>query len=109
MGDRRPSIAAALSAFGVPATVTRPAPDNVPISTSGIWMSPVLFGAPGGNDLQRIELRRVFAVTRDAVPTVPRGTRIDAAERDGDVVQSWRVDELAGADPDHVRVLVVPW
>jgi hypothetical protein len=102
-------MAAALSAFGVPATVTRPAPDNTPLATTGIWLSPVLIDVPPGSDLQRREMRRVFSVTRAVVPTLPRGTRIDAAERSGDVVQAWRVDEPAGADADHLRAIVIPW
>lgn len=109
MGDLRPPIAAALSAFGVPATVTRPAPDTTPIHTTGIWLSPVLIDVPTGSDLQRTEVRRVFSVTRTDVPTLPTGTRIDAAERLGNSVLAWRVDQLAGSDADHVRAIVVPW
>jgi hypothetical protein len=102
-------MAAALSAFGVSVTVTRPAPDSNPISTTGIWLPPVLVDVPSSSDLQRKELRRVFSVPRSAVATLPRGTRIDAAERSGDAVQAWRVDEPDAADPVHMRVIVVPW
>lgn len=109
MGDLRPSMGAALSAFGVPATVTRPAPaDTTPIITTIIWLSPVLIDSPGGGDFQRKDVRRVAALTRADVPTAPRGTRIDAAERDGDPVQAWQVDEPEVYDADHTRVVVVP-
>jgi hypothetical protein len=69
----------------------------------------VLVDVPSSSDLQRREPRRVFSVCRSDVPTLPRGSRIDAAERSGDVVQAWRVDEPAGADADHVRAIVIPW
>lgn len=93
---------------GVLATVTRPAPDNVPIETLGIWLQPVAENFPGGMDFQRREPQRVMALRTDEVPTVPRGTIITAPEKRGDAVQAWRVDGIDRYDADHVRVVVIP-
>lgn len=91
--------------IGVPATVTLP--DFTEIETSAIWLSPIMFDEPSGADLQRHEPRRVLALTRTAVASVPRGTLIAAAERDGGEVKTWRVEGTDLSDPDHVRVIVV--
>lgn len=92
---------------GVPATVTLA--DGTVIATSVIWLEPILFDVPSTNDLQRREVRRVVALIKADVPTAPRGTRIDGAEREGGTVRSWRVDEPDASDPNHMRVVVVPW
>lgn len=96
------------SAFGVPATVTRPAPDDTPIETTVIWSPPDTVESPGGAVFQRADQRRVLTVRRDEVPTVPRGTQVVAAERDGDDIQHWRVDGPMRADADLIQVIVVP-
>lgn len=94
--------------MGVPAIVTLP--DGTAITnTSVIWLEPILFDAPTTSDLQRREQRRVAALNRADVVTVPQGTRIDAAEREGGTVSAWRVDQIDASDPDHVRAIVVPW
>lgn len=92
---------------GVPATVTLSG--GQPIVTSAIWLEPILIDAPASTDLQRRNVRRVVALRKADVPTAPRGTRIDGAEREGGPVLSWRVDEADAADPVHMRVIVVPW
>lgn len=97
---------------GVPATVTRPFPDETPIETRGIWLTPGLSRPftepyPGGAQLQRREPERVIALQRSEVPTVPRGTRIDAAERIGGAVVAWRVDTVEHVDAGQHRVFVV--
>jgi hypothetical protein len=92
---------------GVPATVTLSG--GQPIVTAAIWLEPILIDAPISNDLQRRDVRRVVALRKADVPTAPRGTRIDGAERVGGPVLSWRVDESEAADPVHMRVIVVPW
>jgi hypothetical protein len=96
-----------LREFGVPVTVTRPAPDDDPIQTTGVWVLPITEDVPLGTEFQRKERRRILALDRDEVPTVPRGTVIVAAERAGDDAQTWRVDGLEFADADHHRVRVV--
>src|SRR3990167_3916030 len=92
---------------GVAATVTRPAPDDAPITTTVIWLVPVADQAPGGAEMGRMDHRRVLAVRRDEVPTVPRGTRISAAELPDGTVLDWIVDGTDRVEPGHVIVLVV--
>lgn len=108
MTDIRVPLGPIFDAFGVPATVTRPAPDDTPIETTGVWVSPAVLDVPAGFDLQRADRRRLLSLRRDEVPTVPRGTVIEAPERDADDVASWRVDGIEAMDADQVRVLVVP-
>jgi len=103
----------AFDAHGVPATVTRPFPDVTPIVTRGIWMTPGLSrpfteAFPRDFALQRREPERVMALQRSAVPTVPKGTRIDASELPGGEVKSWRVDAVDYTDAAQCRVFVVP-
>lgn len=89
------------TAHGVAATVTRPAPDNAPIATRGIWVtSPLEEPRAFGTDYARREPRRVFALAKSAVPTLPRGTVIVAAETLGGATKTWRVD---GFDPQEVQ------
>lgn len=94
---------------GVPATVTRPYPDDTPIETSVIWLQPITNDVPVGVDFQRREPERVLGIRLDEVPTVPRGSVILAPERVGSVVSRWRVDALASLDADHGRYVVVPY
>lgn len=107
MADARVPMDPIFSAFGVPVTVTRPAPDDDPIVTTGVWVSPIPDDVPVGMEFQRRERRKVLALDRDAVPTVPRGTVIVAPERDSEDAQTWRVDSLEQEDADHHRVRVV--
>jgi len=97
-----------LDAHGVDVTVTRPAPDDDPIETSGIWMTTVTEDVPAVMDFQRRDPRRVMALSRADVPTVPRGTLIVAPEKAGDALQTWRVDGLDSLQADHTRVVVLP-
>lgn len=92
----------------VDATVTRPFPDDTPIETRVIWLAPITGGVPTGLEFQRRDVRRVLAVRRDEVETVPRGTFIEAPEHPGQDDQRWRVDAIDAEFPDHVRVVVVP-
>jgi len=96
------------AAHGVPITVSRPALDETPIATSGIWVMPQTEGIPGGTELQRRDPIRVMAISRDAVSSVPRGTLILAPERAGGLERRWRVDGTDRVEADHVRVVVVP-
>jgi hypothetical protein len=93
-------------AHGVPVTVTRPAPDDDPIETHGIWIVPITESAPLGG-FGRQEPRRILALRRDQVPTVPKGTVIVGPPKaDADPV-GWRVDGIDRIEADHVRVIVV--
>jgi hypothetical protein len=97
-----------LSAHGVDATVTRPAPDNTPIVTTGIWLQPLEESRPYGTDFQRREPRRVLVLPRANVPTLPRGSAVVAPETRGGTPITWRVDGFDRAvDPDYWRAIVV--
>ena len=93
---------------GVTATVTRPAPDDAAIATRVIWLTTNTENDPAGLSLQRKGPRRVAVLSRTAVPTVPKGTLIVAAERPGATAQTWRVDGTDSLYADHTRVVVVP-
>ena len=92
------------STHGIPVTVT--APDEAPISTRGIWVTPVTdeFGA----GVTRAEAKRVIALRRDQVAQVPRGTLIEAPDMAGGVSRTWRVERPDRIEVEHVRVVVVP-
>ena len=107
VSDLRVPLDPILDAFGVPAVVMRPAPDDAPIDTAVVWMTPLNDGAPFGATLQRKEPRRALMLSREAVPTVPRGTIVLAAEQIGGQVVRWQVDGIEATEVDHVRVLVV--
>ena len=95
------------SLWGVPVTVTRPAPDSTPIEATGVWL-PAADETPAfGRELARKQPRKVLVVRKSEVPTVPRGTSIAAAELDGGDVLTWSVDGMSDpVYPDHFRLLV---
>jgi hypothetical protein len=94
-----------LAEHGVDATVTPTGSDS--IVTRGIWVTPTAEDVPSGLDFQRREPRRVMALSRDAVPRLPTGSRISAPERDGGPVRDWRVDGIERDEADHRRVIVI--
>ncbi len=110
MSDLRVGLGPVLSAFGVPATVTRPAPDNAPVQTTGVFIRPLQNEqVPVGVDLQRREPRRVFVMAKNAtLASMPRHTLIVAAEELGGSQGTWRVDGLDEVESDCWRVIVVP-
>jgi len=98
----------ALQVRSTPATVTRPAPDDTPITTRIIWVVPGSEAGPSGADFGRTDRRRIVAIRRDEVPTVPTGTRINAAEPPDTTLRDWITDgPLTPMDADHVRVFVI--
>jgi hypothetical protein len=107
--DLRPPLGPIFAALGVPATVTRPAPDNAPIETTGVWISPDTMEFPVGTDFQRKERQYLIAFMRREVPTVPRASVVVAPKvLDGPRFQ-WLADGVARADdPDMHYVIVVP-
>lgn len=104
--DLRVPIDVLLEAFGVPATVTRPVPDDTPIVTSGIWTD-AAFEVPAGGEFTRQENRRVLSFDRAVVGTMPRQTAILAPERKDLAILGWRVDGTAYTDSEMVGVWVV--
>jgi hypothetical protein len=111
VGDFRPFIDVALDAFGVSAVVTRPGLNQTPITTTGFWISPLEETRPYGTDVQRGNPRRVFVLSRAAVPVMPdRGTRIVAPLQQGAAAETWKVDGFERAvDVDHWRLILIPW
>lgn len=96
-------------AHGVAATVTRPFPDDTPITTRVIWVTPITEDRLDiGGGLQHRAPIRVAAVLKADVPTVPRGTVILAPPKAGDDEVRWQVDGIDRVEADHVRVIVVP-
>jgi hypothetical protein len=92
------------AAHGVTATVTRPAPDEPPIVTTGIWLT-----HDGDLGFNRYELRQVIALPRTAVPTLPVGSLIAAPPPDnrGGAPVTWKVDGVDAVAHDHYRAVVV--
>ena len=94
------------SVHGVPALVT--IPDGPAVETSIIWLTPITEQVPGGTDLRRADPKRLMALRRDCIPTVPRGTRVEVTEHLQESPDLWTVDAVERVEPDHHRVIVVP-
>lgn len=90
---------------GLDVTVTRPAPDDTPIETRGIWMT-VSTQDNAGGPFTRREGIKVMAFRRDEVSTVPEGTEVLAAEEFGGDVIGWRTDGTSQVFVDHVRAFM---
>lgn len=95
-----------LQAHGVAITVTTPTGEAV-TGIRGIWLTPISDGWPGGLDLQRTAPKRILAVRRTDVPSLPRGTAIVAPEQAGGTDRGWRVEGVERIDADHHRAVVV--
>ena len=120
-GLRAVALGVQFAVMGVAITVTRPAPDDQPIGTMGIWLEPLEEArAMAGTDFQRLDARKILAVPRsDTLPSLPRGTTIAAAELEGGLVKLWRVDGYhtgshlttptsgRAVEPDLMRVSVM--
>lgn len=112
--DIRPDLDDALEAFGVPATVIRPVPDDEPIETTLIWPPPVRRRFSDevyevGVEIDRRQPERTMAAVPKAdVPVLPLGTRIIAPAGAGQPLQTWRVELHEREHPDEWRVMVVP-
>lgn len=91
--------------FAKAATVTPP--DSEPVQTAVIWLNRSE-ASPGDSAYQREEQRRVVAIRRDHVPSVPRGTLVACAALLEDEPQVWVVDATESVAPDHQRVAVIP-
>ncbi len=101
-------IEAMVSVGGVPATVTRPAPDDTPIATSVLWITSSTDDAPTGSEFTRREVHEVVGLLKADVPTLPRKTRIVAARQPGEASRTWFVDRVVVDEPDLWRALVAP-
>lgn len=105
--DLRPSIDLALEAFGLPATVIRPAPDNAPVETTAIWTVEEGTDLPAGNEMRRRDPRRILTVRRlDFAVPPPRASLIDAPEYLGGPMKRWRVERIDRSEFDAWRLVV---
>jgi hypothetical protein len=107
MADLRPDLGPALTAFGVAATVTPAggAPVAVTVIDAGRPTPPAV-GSLGMGAQSIVELRKVVAVPRATVPTLPVGSII-LADLDGTGAKAWRVDRHHEPPlPDEWRVYV---
>lgn len=106
--DLRVPTSPITGAFGLAITVTRPAPDNTPVTTEGVWVPPLIEEQPVGSDLQRREPRKVLAIPRTStLAKIPRGSTISAPEVLGGTNQTWRVDGYDRVEADLFRVIVI--
>lgn len=103
-----------MRAFGVPATVTRPAPNDTPITEGAdgkplhvAWVNDSTDALPSGIDLQRAEHMKLMAIARTDVPKVERKTIVVAPEVKGGANKTWQVDGTVSSKFDEVRVLVI--
>jgi hypothetical protein len=107
MADIRPSIDAALSAFGVPATVTDP--DGATVELEVFWLPETTIESQSG-DVRVAERRRVLALPRaECGGLVVRGSIVEAAGFDGADTSLWRVDSVDSSFYDHLRAVVTPY
>lgn len=92
--------------LGVPITVFLA---GVPagIETRGIWLTYQPEELPTATNLKRGVPRRVLALRRDEVATVPRGTFIEAPPIAGAENQTWIVDGYLEQRDDHHRVIMM--
>jgi len=97
---RTAAVDANFGVYGVPATVTRPAPDDTPVSCTVILRVEQLQERrfPGG-DLQKREGRRVMSFQKaDFATSLPRGTTVAAPERKGAADKAWQIDSIDRVD-----------
>lgn len=103
------ALAVSASHFGVPVTLTPPG--GVALTATGIWLPSLTEEMPVGRDFQRREPRRVLALRcideYGALPALPRGTVIVAAEHGG-IARTWKVDGIDLQTAEQIRVIVVP-
>ena len=96
--------------FGVAAVVTPPGEAAFETTAIG-WLPSLTEDMPVGHDRQRKEPRRVLAFRLvdefGAIPAMPRGTLIEAAEHGG-AVRTWKVDGTDSQTAEQIRVIVVP-
>ncbi|MGE3175917.1 MAG: hypothetical protein AB7O32_00490 [Vicinamibacterales bacterium] len=107
--DLRVPMDPILAAFGVPATVTRPAPDDAPLDATVVWLSPEAAGVPDGDPaFSRVDPKRFAAVSYAEVATIPRLTQVEAPETLDGPVLLWRVDGTVRVEPDFAVVVLLP-
>lgn len=92
-------------AHGVAITVTPVG--GAAIQTRGIWLTPAMEDVPRSADFQRREPRRILALPRAAVPSLPVKSDVLAPDVSGGAVKAWKVDGFDRIEADQLRVIVV--
>lgn len=105
--DLRVPFTVCQDAFGLPGVVTRPAPQDTPIATTVVWVFPTTQDEPPSAEFHRRDSMRVVAVKRADVPTLPRGTRIEAPAVLGGTSLTWTVERIDLSESDVIRALVL--
>lgn len=106
--DTRPDFGDAQSVMGVAGVIRRPEPDSTPIDSVVVWLTHQSLLTPDqGMRIGRREPSRTACISRVDVPTVPRGTILEAPEFEGADVRRWKVEALEAEEYDHVRARVI--
>jgi hypothetical protein len=106
MGDIRPPYESAERAFGLDALVTYPG--GATVETTAIWLPFDPLEAPVGGQFQRVESRKVIALSLVGAAQVPLDTVITVAEYEGATASDWKVQSHDRHDSHHQRVVVIP-
>lgn len=93
------------SVFGVEAIVTPV--DGEAVTVTGVWLTPAQTDVPMP-ELKRRDRRRVMAFRRSDVPTLPKGSTVQATELGAAAAADWRVDGFELIDTEQVRAVLVP-
>lgn len=98
-----------LDVLGLDIVITRPAPDDIPIPTKGIWLQPLDESAPFGNSMARRSGGKVMFIGKtDEIQGLDQGTVIESAELEGGPVLTWVVAGYVDAVArDSIRVVLV--
>jgi hypothetical protein len=92
---------------GVDITVKRPAPDNDPIDTRGIWLRPLHQEAVPYGNLHKRDPHRILMIPRSDVPTMREGTLVEAPDEAG-VDRRWRVETHDLTEADYWQLVLLP-
>ena len=103
--DLRPPLSLAMDAFSVPAVVTLKSEN--PVTTRGVWLSPEAVGFDVGDEYQGRAPKRIMAIGKSDVPTIPRGTKIVAPEESGEATKTWEVQESARVQNDQHNIVLI--
>lgn len=105
MLDTRPALTPLFTTLGVAATVTLAG--GGPIPATLIWLTRPGQPYPVSAEMAVSEPRRIAAFRRDQVPSLPTtGTIIQAPERAGGPVKSFRVEGVEREDDEVIQVIV---
>ena len=100
------TFAAGLLPLAVDITVTLP--NSAAVETVGLWLEPEFPEVPSGSSFGRGESRRLMAIRKSDVTSVPRLTLVDAPLIPGGTILNWRVDSVDDDDNNKHVVVLIP-